>query len=67
VDWKHDAANNAYMLAKGDFRCRVWRVLGAWQAIVSYRGEAITGYNFATAEGAVGWCEIQMAELKAQK
>ncbi len=62
MDWKHDAANNAYTLTKEDTRCRVWRMLGAWQAIVSYRGEAMTGYNFTTAEAAVEWCEQQLAE-----
>ena len=64
MKWTHDAANNAYTLAKGDMRCRVWRMLGAWQAIVSCRGKATTGYNFLTAEAACAWCEEHIVEQK---
>jgi hypothetical protein len=65
VKWNHDASNAAYTLASGDIRCRVWRMLGAWQAIVSCRGEATTGYNFPTVEAACAWCEAQIAKQKA--
>ncbi len=65
MKWEHDATNDAYTLAKGDSRCQVWRMLGAWQAIISCRGEATTCYNFPTAEDACAWCEQQIAE-KAQ-
>ncbi len=65
MKWKLDADNDAYTLAKGEVRCRVWRMLGAWQAIVSVRGEAISGYNFATAEAACAWCEQHVAKQKA--
>ncbi len=60
MKWKLDAGNNAYTLAQGDIRCRVWRMLGAWQAIVSCRGEAVNGYNFSSVEAACAWCEAQV-------
>ena len=62
MNWKQDAINDAYPLSSGDSRCRVWRMLGAWQAIVSHCGEATTGYNFKTVEDACAWCEAQIAD-----
>ncbi len=66
MDWKHDASNDAYTLSSGDVRCRVWRTLGSWQAIVSHRGDATTGSNFATVVAACAWCEQRVAERPKQ-
>ncbi len=67
MKWKYDAANNAYTLTIGDIHCRVWLMLGAWQAIVSCRGEAVNGYNFPTAEAACAWCEAQVHEQRVTR
>ncbi len=64
MKWKFDAANYAYTLVTGDIRCRVWPMLGDWQAIVSCRGEATSGYNFPTAEAACAWCEAQVGKQR---
>ncbi len=67
MKWNYDATNTAYTLVQGAIRCRVWHMLGAWQAIVSHRGEATTGYNFPTAEAACAWCEQQIAQRQDGK
>ncbi len=57
--------DHAYTLITGDIRCRVWRTLGNWQAILSQRGDATAAYNFKTAEEAKTWCEKLVAERRA--
>jgi hypothetical protein len=59
--WALDPAGEAYTLIAGDIRCRVWRTLGTWNAIVSQRGDATAAYKFDTAEAAQAWCEQQVA------
>ena len=65
--WQHDPTDDAYTLISDDVRCRVWRTLSTWQAIVSRRGDATAAYNFKTVQDACAWCERLMAERKAGK
>ena len=67
TDWNHDTTNDAYTLSSVDIRCRVWRMLGSWNAILSHRGDATAGYNFKTVEDACTWCEAQIAERKVDR
>ncbi len=62
--WTHDPTDDAYTLISGDIRCRVWRALGSWQAIVSQHGDATAAYNFLTVEEACAWCERLVTERR---
>ena len=60
--WQHDG--HAYTLVSGDFRCRVWRSMGTWQAIVSRRGDEAVAYQFDTLDEAKAWCEKLLTERR---
>jgi hypothetical protein len=64
--WQPDPAGEAYTLISGDIRCRVWHMLGTWNAIVNQRGDATAAYAFETAEAAQAWCETIMGERRSQ-
>jgi hypothetical protein len=61
-DWQPDLTDDAYTLISGEIRCRVWRMRGSWNAVVSQRGDATAAYDFETAEAAQAWCEAIMGE-----
>ncbi len=65
--WEPDEAGDAYTLSSGDIRCRIWRTMGTWQALVSQRGDATAAYQFATVEAAQAWCEGIIAERRASR
>jgi hypothetical protein len=60
--WEPDPGREAYTLIAGDIRCRVWRTMGTWDAIVSQRGDATAAYKFETADAARAWCEKLLEE-----
>jgi hypothetical protein len=62
--WQPDPAGEAYTLISGDIRCRIWRTMGTWNAIVSQRGDATAAYKFETADAARRWCEKLIEERK---
>lgn len=55
--WTHDVTGEVYTLIRADIRCRVWRTMDTWHALLSQRGDATDACNFKTAEEACARCE----------
>ncbi len=60
IDWRYDAADQAYILTDGPCRCRGWTTAPAvWAAVIRCHGDATTAYDVPTPDEAKTWCEAQ--------